>query len=109
MVRLMQRKREAMERKGCLNVDAVMPYHVTVDDYKKCNVQETLMTDVQVAATFYLGSDPYNTLMGPMDQRPEQCRKMFNRFEPFFNNYGAYFANNYATTTSMQQQLCPGR
>ena len=109
MVRLMQRKKEAMQRKGCLNVDAVMPYHVTVDDYKKCDVQGTLMTDVQVAATFYLGDDPYNTMMGPMDQRPEQCRKMFNRFELFYNNYGAYFADNYATMLSMQQQLCPGQ
>ena len=93
-VRLMQRKKEAMQRKGCLHMDSVIPYDMTVDDNKKCNVFLTLMKDVQLAAIFFLGSDPYDTAMAGPEHWPEQCEKMISRFEPIFLGYSSYFANN---------------
>ena len=97
-VRLMQRKKEAMQRKGCLHMDSVMPYDMSVTDHKKCNIQETLMTEVQVAATFYLGSDPYTAMVSGI--WPEQCRGFVNRFGPIFLNYQSWFAEN-------EIPLCP--
>ena len=92
-VRLMQRKKEAMQRKGCLHMDSVIPYDMSVNDYKKCNWPETLMAEVMVAATFFQGSDPYNTVMAGPDHWPEQCRNMNNRFKRIFLSYPSYFAS----------------
>ena len=93
MVRLMQRKQEAMQRKGCLHMDSVIPYDMTVNDYNKCNVKETLMNDVMLASIFFLGSDPYDTAMAGPEHWPEQCEKMISRFEQIFLNYDTYFFN----------------
>ena len=44
-----------MQRKGSLHMDSVIPYDASVNDYKKCNVAETLMSDVMIASIFFLG------------------------------------------------------
>ena len=90
MVRLMQRKKEVMERKGCWFSNTEVQYDMSLSDWNMCNIHWTLLADVQEAVTFFFGPEPFTTNRG---QVPEHCKGITSRFEPFFNNYQAYFAN----------------
>ena len=78
------------QRLGCFVPGMTVPYDTALNPHKKCEVGNTLVNDVHVAAWFFAGSDPASGF-------PEQCRKFNRRFElEFFVKYLEYFNDYYS-------------